>query len=957
MRRPKRASPAASARANAPPASSGGLHRGLVLACFLVSGGTALAYEVVWVKMLTLVFGTTVLSVGSVLASYMAGLALGSSYWSRRADRTTRPLRLYALLEFSIALSALLTPLLFQAIQTLYKALFVGGFSDFSLLSVARFLLCLPALLLPTFLMGGTLPVLARFYTSSLARIGRGAGDLYGVNTFGAVLGTLLAGFALVPALGVKGTLVGAAAVNALVALVAYLLSRMAPRLAPAEPAPSPACLDAERAILVVLLGFAVSGFSAMILEVAWTRALVQVFGNSTYAFTTMLAAFLIGLALGAAVAGRLIDRARYPFFAFATLELAIGIWSAVATPLIEWLPHVFLHAYQRFQGAFGPLQLTQFVVCCLLMLPTTMALGAVFPVVSKIFSSRAGGAGRSVGIPYAANTLGTVLGALLAGFLFLPRLGVESSLVLASALYLLVWLAVLLTSRETVLRPLPLAALGGLGVIVCARLALAPLDPQVMTAGVYVYPEYFLGAIKGKVSMEAVMRTKDVLYYREGYSASIAVFRLPDGALSLQTNGKTDASTADLATQRALAHLPMLLSPQAKEVLVVGLASGCTVGSTSLYPVERVDCVEIEPAMLEAARFFLPWNHNCLADPRLHLLLQDARNYVLMSNRQYDMITAEPTNPWIAGVNNLFTREYYRQCRARLRPGGIMCQWLPAYNFTAQELRTALATFAAVFPHVTLWSFPRLRTDLFALGSDQPLDLDPAALAEVMAKINPEEFESMGTPDLWTFLGGLLHDEAAVQAFCAGAPLNTDEHPRLEYSTPLHLHRRSAQDPALEAAYAAGEKSRLAVAPDRAQALLSRLGVRLAESVRVQAADFRPHHAYPHRHDRQRRDLAELSLQMETPLGPATLRVAPLPPEQWPESLARLWPAALSSAGWQVSATSEVMRTHRQMPGDTLALLWEIPASAQAISRLALLQNLVIPSPVPDLPSQRTGG
>jgi len=958
--------------------------RAAVLACFLTSGATALAYEVVWVRMLTLVFGATVLSVGSVLAAYMAGLALGSWYWSRRADRASRPLRFYALLEFGIAGTALLTPWLFQGLQGLYRSLFIGGFSDFSALSAVRFLLCLPALLLPTFLMGGTLPVLARFYTTSLAWIGRGAGDLYAVNTLGAVIGTLLTGFVLIPALGVQGTLEAAVGLNALMATAAYILSLSAPeapdvlargeghgargvrspavgRSCPGNPLGGHATDPVIRhlAISAALVGFALSGFAAMIFEVAWTRALIQIFGNSTYAFTTMLACFLIGLALGAAVAGRFIDRARHPFFAFATLEFILGTWAAAATPLIEWLPPLFLRVYERSQGAFGPLQLLQFQACCLLMLPTTMGLGAVFPVVSKIFSSRAGGAGQSVGLPYAANTVGTVLGALAAGFLLLPRVGLETSIVVGAALNLLVWASLLAVSRQTVLKPSLVVALGLVGLLACAKLEFQKLDPQVMTAGIYMYPDYFLSLERERLSVREAVQMKKILYYREGYSASVAVLRLADGRVVLQTNGKTDASTEDLSTQRALAHLPMLLRPGARDVLVVGLASGCTAGSVLLYPVQRVDCVEIEPAMLEAAEFFEDWNHHCLQDERLNVLLQDARNYVMMSDRPYDVITAEPTNPWIAGVNNLFTVEYYRHCRARLKDKGIMCQWLPAYNFSEEELRIALATFASVFPHVSVWAFPRLRTDFFAIGSQEPLTVDPLHLAKALQGAVLEDLRTVGAEDLWRFAGGLLLDEAATGPFCRGARLNTDEHPLLEFSTPRHLYATALKLRTLGSAYAAGQRSQWTFAPEDGPAVLEHLGFRLslAPGLSVTRACLVPHHPRELRPDTGQRDVAELRLDVQTPKGPAVLHAAPRPREDWPESLTRLWPEVSDPSSTRTTQPGEVsllgveegpavVRGRVEATGIQASVVWEVPASPRARERLRALAGLLSPVP-----------
>lgn len=915
-----------------------GPRRELVLTLFLLSGATALTYEVVWTRMLTLVFGATTLSVGSVLAAYMAGLALGAWYWSRRADHTTRPLRLYAALELGVVLTALLTPLLFAGVQVVYRALFVGGLSDFSALSWVRFFLCLPVLLAPTFLMGGTLPVLARFYTTNLAQIGRGAGDLYAVNTFGAVAGTLLAGFVALPTLGVRGTLFAAAALNLTVAVLAWGLSRQAGETPPAVRAPAAPWRVPEAALGAVLVGFALSGFAAMVLEVVWTRALVLIFGNSTYAFTTMLAAFLIGLALGAALAGPQADRARYPFFALAMVELGIGIWAAVATPLIEWLPPVFVRAYDWFGGSFGALQVVQFVVCCLVMLPATLGLGAVFPLVSKVFAQRAGGAAQSVGVPYAANTIGTVFGALLAGFVFLPTLGLERSVVLAGAIYLLVSALILVASREVPVRPVALAGAGLVGLVAVGHLAVVRLDPLVMGAGVYIKPDRFTSTGWMRAMAKSASQ-EEVVYQREGWGASITVLRykIAGGGLVLRANGKTDASTGDLPTQVTLAHLPMLLHPRAKEVLVVGLASGCTAGSVLLYPVDRVECVEIEPAMVEACRFFAPWNHNVLEDPRYHTVLQDARNFVLMTDRQYDVITAEPTNPWIAGVNNLFTVEYYRHCQARLRPGGIMCQWMPGYNFSPEELRTALRTFAVVFPHVTVWSFPKLRSDLFVVGSMEPVQLDLEAVAAGLAGPARRDLETMRVSDRWSFLAALLLDDAHVRQYSQGAPLNTDDRPRLEFSTPRHLYHPTVTLPTMRGLYLASLGSAMPFAPKQAGRVLDWLG--LTFSGPVAEAEVRAYHPDPVASLQE--DAAEVRLRVAGEAGEtllrvaALLRVATLPESRWPDSMASDW--LLPSGDWlPPGIRGPVASTRSRVAGQQV--MWEVPAGPEAQARLQKL-------------------
>ncbi len=919
------------------------VRRFLILGCFLLSGATALTYEVVWVRMLTLVFGATTLSVGTVLACYMAGLAFGSWFWSRRADETKNPLRLYAMLEAGIALSVLITPFLFTIVQMIYRRLFVGGLEDFSALSVARFFLCLPALLLPTFLMGGTLPILARFYTQTMAQIGRGAGDLYAVNTFGAVLGTLLAGFWMIPTFGVRGTLNHAAVVNLFLAVFAYALSRVA---LPSVSAPQITKAQVQKPkpqkpiVKIALWGFALSGAAAMILEVTWTRALVQIFGNSTYAFTTMLACFLIGLALGAALCGRFIDRAAQPVFVFAMLQLTVAAWGVAATPLIEYLPDVFLQAFARWGGAFGTLTLVQFVVCCLIMLPATLALGAIFPTVTKIFAAENDGAGRSVGVPYAANTIGTVFGSLLAGFVLLPHLGIEVSIVLGALINLGVCAALLYGEKrplaELTARPQLVGIVVLFTILAGTRLLVARLDTRVMSSGVYMYADRFLESQKMNRSLRDDVDVKEVLLYREGYGSSLAVIQLkpPPEALhenpnlqnyiALQANGKTDASTGDLSTQRALAHLPLLLKTDAKRVLVVGLASGCTVGSALLHPIEKLDCVEIEPAMIEAARYFKPWNHNCLDDSRLKIHLQDARNFVAMSDQNYDVITAEPTNPWIAGVNNLFTREYYLDCQKRLNKGGLMCQWIPAYNFHEDELKSALGTFQSVFPHVTVWAFPHIRTDFFAIGSMEPLPFNPVQLAARLNGPVQSDMAAMQATDLWRVVGAFLFDENATSKFCNGARFNTDENPLLEFSTPRHLHDDNLWFDALQSAFQAGTSSRLPIKPDLVLSVLKTLQISPPKST-ARDAFFIAWHPDELRATSFEDRMSDIGMLQWGTDGAVQIKALPSNLEGHPPSLQTYWDA---------SANNSLSSTHARRLVGNAALIAEskTPQNLQAL-------------------------
>jgi spermidine synthase len=755
--------------------------------------------------MLVLIFGSTHFAVSTVLTAFMTGLALGAYVLGRQIDRRWNPLVVYGFLEIGIGAYALAVPGVFGLLEPVSRWLWRTFSPDFYAFSALRFAFVGAVLVPPTALMGGTLPVLSRFLTRRRERIGLSVGRLYGVNTFGSVAGTALAGFLLVPSLGVRRTVWIAAALNVAVGAAALLLARWtvergagagpaAPR-EPVSPAGTPAPWEPARTRMV-LAAFALSGFVAMLYEIAWTRVLALILGSSVYAFTIMLATFLMGLAAGATAMSRLADRlgARLGPDAVAAVLAAAGATAFGTLALFHRLPYLFWASFHRLIGpdpswtGRALLFAVEFLLAALVMLPPTLFLGGMFPLVVRICGEALPHVGRTAGTAYASNTVGTILGSALGGFVAIPLLGIQGCVVAAVILDLAL-AAALLAVRAAGSRP------RAVGAALCGAAAAAvwfvqpPWNVLVMNSGIYQYAHGAKG-LTPEGFVEDPVRRGEPVFYKEGVTATVMVSRNPrTGDLSLSVDGKVDASSSgDLHTQLLLGHVPMLLAEDPRDVLVIGYGSGITVGAVTTYPVESVTAVEIESAVIEGSKAFSAHNHDPASNPKVEIVAADGRNFLLVAEERYDVITSEPSNPWRTVASNLFTREFYELARRRLKPGGLFCAWLQLYALPPDLLRAQVRSFASAFPNVSVY-MPTSTIDLILIGSEGPVTPDvgrirarmAAGVAADLARIRVEsEF------DLLTYL--LLGDEE-TRAFAGDGPLNTDDNALIEFRSPLFVY------------------------------------------------------------------------------------------------------------------------------------------------------------------------
>lgn len=769
---------------------------------FLISGAAGLVYEVVWLRQLMLVFGSTLYATSAILSTFMGGLALGAYAGGRWIDRRAhRPLAVYGVLELVLGAYALAVPGLLRGLSPLYKAIWDAGASEsFVLLGLVKFAGIALVLVPATALMGATLPVLSRYVHTEGARLGGTVGALYAVNTFGAVGGTALAGFVLLPSIGMAATTWTVAATNFALGITAIAVDRRRRHAAAAEPpAPAtsslgpPASSRPSSDERLAIIAFAISGFAAMVLEVAWTRGLSLTVGSSVYAFSSMLIVFLSGLASGSAATSFLLRRR--PQTPGTPLLVALltgaGILSAGTGWTIQQMPRLFGEIYFRFSPDPSAWLGIQFALAMLVMFPPTLLIGGIFPVVLQIHARGSGAVGGTVGRVYAANTAGTILGAALAGFLLVPWLGLRDTLIGTSMLQVL--LAAALAGASTGLGKA--ARYGGVTVAIVALVGMAVLSPawdvQLMNSGVYMNVQDVSRKEGWKGFMQRVRENNEPIYVKDGHTATVMVARQPaSGNMYLAVNGKTDASSReDLETQIAVGHLPVLLHPAPRDVLLVGLASGITAGSVATHPVASLRIVEVEAAMRDAARLFSEHNGSVLDDPRVTLSINDARNEIQFNAATYDVIISEPSNPWLTVASNLFTEDFFRIAERRLRPGGIFAQWIQAYCLHPRDLSSVIAAFRTAFPHVLVFDTMD-GTDLLLMGSEEPLRLDLSRLGDRMSELRVRiDLGRIGirSPEDWLVL--LRAGDAGVDAAIRGARRNTDDNGQVEFSAPKALY------------------------------------------------------------------------------------------------------------------------------------------------------------------------
>ena len=730
--------------------------------CFFLSGFLALTYEICWIRTASLVFGTATLALSTVLAVFFAGLALGSFIFGRYSPSTNRPLRLYAVLEIMVGLLAMLTPVAFSTADVVYEHFYPNVQHNFAMLSLARFVLVLVILLPPTVLMGGTLPLFCRQYVRSQKRISSAVGSLYGLNTLGAAIGCSLCGFLLIRYVGVNTTIFIAAAVNVIVGIVAWMLPLSAePVLEDGRPlssdtrVSSAAKVDARKISCIYLLFWAV-GFVALGNEVLWTRYLTLLMHNTVYTYTLTLTMVLIGIVFGSMLAGEYFDVMRRRALLFGLIQVGNGL--VVLTVLM--LPAAFWRTF-----SFVP-----FWIVLLVMLVPAVFSGISFPLAIRMVVDHPTFAGVEVGKMAALNTFGGIVGALVAGFIAIPLWGLYASVMATTGISLLIGFTAWLLLDHYLAVSLRLAL-----IVLCVT---AWLGIPNLTGT--------------RLPADFLANRAELVDYREGLSCHLAVVRR-DGRLELEIDRMWQGQDEKIH-QIMAAHVPMLLHEDAKRILVIGLGVGQTASRFLLHDIDRLDCAEIESGLVPLVRehFQSDW----MDDQRVRFIFEDGRNYATHTDQTYDVISIEVGQVFRPGIAGFYTHEFYRRARERLKPEGLISQFVPVTFFELDEFRSVIATFLDVFPRSVLWYNT---SELLLIGtvSDELL-LDPDRLAEITGndRLHEDlEFAHWGGPAHRlnrpeALMAGFLMGSNALARMTQGTALYRDDRPHLEYTTSVNPKR-----------------------------------------------------------------------------------------------------------------------------------------------------------------------
>jgi len=731
----------------------------VLLGVFFASGVSALLYQIVWLKYLGLIFGNTVYAASTLIAVFLGGLGLGAFLFSRALTRV-RPLLAYACVEALIGTIGAFSPNLFAMLDRAYVAAFPGVHGSFASMTLLRIALSALFLLPPTVLMGGTLPLLVRWFTGERQGTGTAISALYAVNTLGATAGVALAGFVLIPRTGLLSTIFVAVLLNFALAAAALFLLRMTKSVSAAQSANAPLHQPSGTSARLVLLGSLLMGLAAIADEIFWSRILVLHLGSSVYAYALMLFSFLVGIGIGSAIIERRVERMDV-VRTLAIIELSLGVALALQV-------HFFVHFADLLFAVFKPMiamgitsQFPTLLICVLLalLIPTGL-MGAAFPITVRLYEMSADeGETRAVGQVYLANTIGSISGSLIAGFFLIRAIGSQNGLFVMAAINLAIgaWLL----RKRTVLIPI--------AVVAVAVLTAKP-DQVIRSAGLF---------------------TEDhapILLFREDVTATVTLRQLRPDYLSLELNGVNVAGTSGelIGTQKLQGHIPLLLHPNPRKVLHIGFGSGGTAWAVSRHPVSNITIAEISPEVLEVSNAKLGIvNHGVLHDPRVHVEINDGRNYVLATREKFDVILSDSIHPRYAGNGSLYTKDYFELCKKRLNPNGVVSMWLPMYSLTTRNYLQIVRAFRDVFPNTTIWYIPNTPNEYtIVIGRLEPGPIPFDRIAAHWTPAVSHELSEIGMALPGSLATAFLCGPEDVERITRGVPPHIDDVPSVEYES-----------------------------------------------------------------------------------------------------------------------------------------------------------------------------
>lgn len=790
---------------------------------FFMSGTAGLIYEIIWSEMLINLLGSSAIAVTVILTAFMGGLAIGSWTIGQYADQwSDKKIAInYFFVEIIIGIYALLLPFLIKYIESFYILIF-SYLNPGILLSVSiKFILGFLILIIPTFLMGTTLPLITRYLSRNWGNYIKNISLLYGLNTLGAITGTLLAGFFLLENYGIHGASIFSASINFLVAISFFVFWKILP---PPERTniiksknTTQKNVKANDFVLILLTSYTLSGMAAMFYQISWTRALTLILGTSTYAFTIILATFLFGISIGS-LFYRFISNKLSKTFIYIIIQSIIIASVLISSLYFDEVPLYYLYLREIFFDTWADLNYIRFFLAFIIIIIPTLGMGILFPVVCDLIFNENKKMSHIVGRTYALNSIGAMIGAICAGLFVIPVLGLQYTIYVGVFLNILATVIVLLQSKNFTKSTkilYPLILLFGYLIFVINT---EKWSPKIMSSGVSTYADnYFKVSNKYKELSKDYLDLKEnlsdidvwkttmlnyeLLYYQDGLSDSVAVMKNSKGTISLLVNGKVDASAKgdkDIITQIMIGQLPLLLHNDPKNIFLVGYASGITAGSILTHPILNLDTAEISPSIVEASKFFNEYNNNPLSDSRLKLKISDAKHSLMISNKKYDVIVSQPSNPWIKGQSSLFSYEWYKIVEEHLNNDGLFMQWLPAYHISEYNLKIIINTLSHVFPNLTLWSSTS-PGDLILLASKD--NNFKASYQKVMKRSNypqvKEQLEKVGLYSDTILRNLFLKGDIQIKKYLneninQELPINKDDLLIIEYTAPKDMVNNS---------------------------------------------------------------------------------------------------------------------------------------------------------------------
>jgi spermidine synthase len=740
---------------------------------FLFSGLSGLIYEVVWTRLLTTILGNTVYAVSIVLSAFMAGLSIGSLIAGRYIDSRKDPLKIYALLEITIGVTGFCLTFILNQTGPFYIWIHHVLTINSVFLSIGRYLFAFVSLVLPTTIMGATLPVLSKFIVDRDRTIGMNVGMLYAVNTLGAAIGCYAAGFLFIGNIGILKTVIIASLINFAVGTAAWLLRNVRITSPVSKQSKEPRKSEEQQSMplsgIIALLAFSISGFAAMGYEISWTHILITYMGNTVYAFSAMLSSFLLGLGLGSLVLSYFVNRFSKQFICFGAIQIGIGLYIILSI-------YFFGNHLQLLLPFISPYPVvsnisSMFLKALVLMLPPTILMGASFPVATRLYVTHISTVSRKVSLLYSWNTIACIIGSIVTGFLLIPYMGFEKSLYVMIVLNIGSGVA-LLTAEPNLRRPIKVP-------IVIAILVITIVGTACM-------PHSIIRTMHKTIFHEQ----EKTLYYNETPYGVVEILQNPTRRRLLQDDlDLAGTSMAYLSSQKPLGHLPILLQPNPQSVFIIGFGGGGASYAASTYPeVKHIDIAELNRSIINTAPFFSSINHDVLSNPKCALTIDDGRHFLLTTRSRYDVISVDLLWPQTAGAGSLYTKEFYQLCFNRLNEKGIMVEWIHTGLIPKTYLKIILNTVRQVFPYVSLWTSRSFGHLFLVVSKDSHFQVDYQSFSKrIKSPLVAKDLSEIECDKPNVFLSYFIADGATLDSIISGEnTINTDNLPVIEYKLPF---------------------------------------------------------------------------------------------------------------------------------------------------------------------------